>query len=121
MQKGGLRRFVFAALIILILLRVLYVFVFFSYAEASENSRKKIAKDMASLVDLNKSIACECPEEKTLCLYLAIWKGEPVSRLEKLQKADYVISCGKNFGEVLKEYKLKGKNLTIEKYTTLNP
>lgn len=114
MKKEAIKRLVLGLLITTIALRFVYGFVFFSYEENRPNSRKGIAKDMATLIDLRKGIACECPEEKSICLYLGIWKGEPLKRLSKNPTADYIISCNKSLGKVIKEYDLKNRKVYLE-------
>lgn len=114
MKKEAIKRLVLGLLITTIALRFVYGFVFFSYEENRPNSRKGIAKDMATLIDLRKGIARECPEEKSICLYLGIWKGEPLKRLSKNPTADYIISCNKSLGKVIKEYDLKNRKVYLE-------
>ncbi|MFN3869972.1 MAG: ArnT family glycosyltransferase [Aquificaceae bacterium] len=114
MENPFMKRFVFGLLTFVIFLRLLYGFVFFPYVENRETSRKKIAIDLFSLVGESK-VACECPEEKSVCLYVGIWNEKPLYRLRKEEGISYVISCRENYGETIKVYRLKGKNLRVEK------
>ncbi|MFN4320284.1 MAG: glycosyl transferase, partial [Aquificaceae bacterium] len=114
MDHPFVKRLFFGLLTLVIFLRFLYGFLFFPHAENMETSRKKIAMDIFNLVESGK-MACQCPEEKSVCLYVGLWRGKPLYKLEKEEGVSYVISCRESYGEVLKEYQLKNKSLKIEK------
>ncbi|MFN4013152.1 MAG: ArnT family glycosyltransferase [Aquificaceae bacterium] len=114
MDYPFVKRLFFGLLTLLISLRFLYGLLFFPYAENMETSRKKIAMDIFNLVGSGK-VACQCPEEKSVCLYVGLWRGKPLYKLGKEEGVSYVISCRESYGEVLKEYQLKNKSLRIER------
>jgi 4-amino-4-deoxy-L-arabinose transferase-like glycosyltransferase len=97
-----------------IILRLLYGLFFFPYWEQKETSRKRIALDIFSLAG-KSPIACECPEEKSVCLYVGIFRGEPLKRLSLTPSAEYVINCSKPSGSPLKTYPLKDKEIRLER------
>ncbi|MDW8293828.1 MAG: glycosyltransferase family 39 protein [Aquificaceae bacterium] len=115
MREGRFRRFVFGLLLLTIGLRLIYGLFYFPYQEQKEGSRKRLAKDIVGLIDLKKKLACECPEEKSLCLYLGLFKGEPLKRLSKEPEAYYAITCDGKVGEPIKEYKLGERIVSIER------
>ncbi|MFN3598976.1 MAG: ArnT family glycosyltransferase [Aquificaceae bacterium] len=112
MEYPFMKRLAFGLLILVISSRFLYGLFFFPYAENMETSRKKIAMDILSFVGDGK-IACECPEEKSVCLYLGIWKGKPLHRLGEEEGISYVISCEESYGKEIKTYKLKDKKIGL--------
>ena len=80
--------------------RVLYGFFFFPYYNERESSRKVIATKIIRVIDLRKPIQCECPQERTVCLYIGLAKGEPLKR--NIPNAVYSISCTEETkGEIL--------------------
>lgn len=114
LQVERFRRFVLGLLLFTIGLRLIYGLFYFPYQEQKESSRKRLAKDMAELIDMRRKLACECSEEKSLCLYLGLWKGEPLKRLSKEPEAHYAIVCDGKVGEPIKEYKLGKRRVSIE-------
>jgi len=83
-----------------LIFRVLYGFFFFPYYNERESSRKVIATKIIRAIDLRKPIQCECPQERTVCLYIGLAKGEPLKR--NVPNAVYSISCTEETkGEIL--------------------
>lgn len=113
LQRVEFRRLLTFLLVGMVAIRFFYGLVFFPYQEGRESSRKRIASEIHTLVHPSESIACECPEEKSVCIYLGIWKGQPLKRLSQTPEAKYAIVCGKSTGEPIKEYRLKSKSLSL--------
>ncbi|MEJ5339139.1 MAG: glycosyltransferase family 39 protein [Aquificaceae bacterium] len=109
------KRLLLFTLVSVILLRLLYGIFFFPYAENRESSRKRIAESMAGYVSMRSSIACQCQEEKSVCLYLGIWKGEPLRLLTKTRDPEYSVTCGEHMGILIAEYRLRGRTIRLEK------
>ncbi len=99
----------------IVILKFLHSFFFFPYAESRETSRKRIAERMVNMIDLKSPIACECPQEKSVCLYIGLLKGEPLRSLGKNKDAEYVVACGESKGLSIGEFKLKGKTIRLER------
>ncbi len=115
MKFNAFKRLFFLTLSTVILLKFLHGLFFFPYAESMETSRKKLAQKMLKLIDKEDPIACECPQEKSVCLYVGLWKGEPLRSLVKTQNAKYAIVCGRSVGISLAEFKLKDKAIRLER------
>ncbi len=103
-RNSSFKRLVYATLSLVIFLRLLYGLVFFPYYANRENSEKRIALDIHSLVG-NSKLACNCVEHKSVCLYLGLWRGESLKTLRKTPDAEYLIECGQSSDGALKEYK----------------
>ncbi|MCS7171620.1 MAG: glycosyltransferase family 39 protein [Aquificaceae bacterium] len=114
LQNRGFKKLLVGALALTVSLRLLYGLFYFPYKGQGETSRKKIARDMISLIDLRKDIACECPEEKSLCLYIGLERGKPLKRLSQSPNAEYAVACNRRIGKPVKEYLLKDKVVSLE-------
>ncbi|RME07757.1 MAG: hypothetical protein D6804_08400, partial [Aquificota bacterium] len=49
------------------------------------------------------------------CLYLGIWKGEPLRLLTKTRDPEYSVTCGEHMGILIAEYRLRGRTIRLEK------
>ncbi len=116
LEKEGFKRVFFGVLLFTLILRIAYGLVYFPYMESKETSRKGIAKKVFEITK-NSSLACECPEEKSICLYLSIWKGEPLKRLSLSGKVDYAVTCENRLsGKVIKEFSTGSRKVYLVKY-----
>ncbi len=102
-------------ILIVILLKFIHGLFFFPYAENRESSRKRIAERIVNMIDPKSSIACECPQEKSVCLYIGLLRGEPLRSLGKTKDADYVVACGESKGLSIAEFKLKDETIRLER------
>ncbi len=109
------RRLFLITVFIVILSKFLHGLFFFPYAENRETSRKRIAERMVNMIDLKSPIACECPQEKSVCLYIGLLKDEPLRSLGKNKDAEYVVACGESKGFSVAEFKLKDKTIRLER------
>ncbi|MEJ7620846.1 MAG: glycosyltransferase family 39 protein [Aquificaceae bacterium] len=108
------RKLFLITILIVILLKFIHGLFFFPYAENRETSRKRIAERMVNMIDPKSSIACQCPQEKSVCLYLGLWKGEPLRLLSKEKEVRYVVNCEEPKGNSIVEFKLKDKTIRLE-------
>ncbi len=109
------RRLLLIIIFIVILLKFLHGLFFFPYTESRETSRKRIAEEMVKLINTKSSVACECPQEKSVCLYIGLLKGEPLRSLGKIKDAEYVVACGESKGFSVAEFKLKDETIRLER------
>lgn len=115
MKTEWFKKAILLTVSVVIILKFLHSLFFFTYVESRETSRKKIAEKIASLIDPKSSIACQCPEEKTVCLYLGLWKGEPLRSLRNTKDAVYAVVCDRQEGERIAEFKLKSRTIRLER------
>lgn len=114
-SSEGFKRLTLYVVAFTVALRFFYGLFLFPYMEQKETSRKKIAIQIAELVQKDSSIACQCPEEKSVCLYVGLWSGRPLKNLKHTQAPQYVINCAEPVGATIWEYTLKGKTIRLEK------
>ncbi len=104
-------------IVLLIVLRILLGVVGFDILMKYKESRKAIAKDIISTININKKIAFDCGSEKSIAVYIDFKKGEPLKLSKYIPDWDYLIDCSKNNipdGKLLKIYKLKnGKEIKL--------
>jgi len=78
-------------------------------------SRKRVAYQIAGIVDLDKKIACDCKREKTVCLYIDFMKGKPLKTSRHIPDWDYLIDCSdrKIDGSVVGSFNLKKRVIKL--------
>ncbi len=91
LENTNYKKIFYTAVGLAIIFRALYGFFFFPYYSERESSRKVIAMKMIKAMDLKKPVRCECPQEKSVCLYVSFAKKEPLKKT--LPDAVYSISC----------------------------
>ncbi len=109
------RKLFLITILIVILLKFIHGLFFFPYAENRESSRKRIAERIVNMIDPKSSIACECPQKKSVCLYIGLLRGEPLRSLGKTKDAEYVVACGESRGLSIAEFKLKDETIRLER------
>jgi 4-amino-4-deoxy-L-arabinose transferase-like glycosyltransferase len=100
LENANYKKIFYTTIGLALIFRVLYGFLFFPYYNERESSRKVIATKIMRVIDLRKPIQCECPQERTVCLYIGLAKGEPLKR--NIPNAVYSITCTEETkGEIL--------------------
>ena len=122
LEKEGFKRAFYGVLLFVLLLRIAYGLVYFPYVENKDTSRKRIAKEIFKLTE-SHSVACECPEEKSICLYLSLWRGEPIKRLHLTEpRAGFAVVCENRLvGNVVKEFSVGGRKVYLTSLPSLAP
>lgn len=88
LERKSFKIIFYIIITITLIIKFLVGGIYFPYYSQRESSRKAIAQ---KIFEFNESakVDCQCPQEKSVCLYLSLWKRESL----KSKDAEYAITC----------------------------